>query len=146
MTIEARISVDVPPTVIDQIWREVDRWHEWDPDTRSAHLDGPFAVGTRGRIVPSKGMGVPMVVTECTAGRSFTVEGRIPLFRMHFEHVVVPTAQGCEVTHRVWFSGLLAFAFGPGVARQVRQGLPTTMRSLKDHAERRHRAAAGAGD
>lgn len=83
-------------------------------------------------------MGVPMAVTERTEGRSFTVEGYIPLFRMHFEHTVSPVAGGSVVAHRVWFTGALAFLFGPGVAKQVREGLPRTMQSLKAYAEQRH--------
>lgn len=79
-----------------------------------------------------------MVVTERTEGRSFTVEGYIPMFRMHFEHTVIPTEAGSEVIHRVWFSGRLAFLFGPNVAKQIRQGLPRTMQSLKNYAEHRH--------
>lgn len=140
MNIEERIHIGVPPTVIDHIWSEVDRWHLWDPDTKQARLNGPFAVGTRGRISPHKGMGVPMAVTERTEGRSFTVEGYIPLFRMHFEHTVSPVAGGSEVAHRVWFTGALAFLFGPGVAKQVREGLPRTMQSLKAYAEQRHKS------
>lgn len=136
--IEESIHIAVAPTVIDQIWSEVDRWHLWDPDTKQARLNGPFAAGTRGRIVPSKGMGIPMQVTERSAGRSFTVEGYIPLFRIHFEHTVTAVDGGSEVVHGVWFTGALAFLFGPGVAKQVRQGLPKTMRSLKAYAEKRN--------
>jgi hypothetical protein len=136
MSIEERIQIAVPPEVIDRIWSEVDRWHVWDPDTKRARLNGPFAVGARGRIVPSKGVGVPMLVTERSAGRSFTVEAYIPLFRMHFEHRVSPVAGGSQVTHRVWFTGALAWMFGPGVAKQLREGLPRTMQSLKTYAER----------
>ncbi len=142
MQIEERIQIAVPPDVIDSIWSEVDRWHVWDPDTKKASIEGPFALGSKGRIVPSKGLGVPMVITERTPGRSFTVEGHIPLFRMHFEHRVHAIAGGSEVAHRVWFSGPLAFLFGPGVARQVSHGLPRTMRSLKAYAEQRHQQAA----
>jgi hypothetical protein len=136
--IEESIRIAVAPTVIDQIWSEVDRWHLWDPDTKQARLHGPFAAGTQGRIVPNKGMGIPMVVTERSAGRSFTVEGYIPLFRIHFEHTVTAVEGESEVVHRVWFTGALAFLFGPGVAKQVRQGLPKTMRSLKAYAEKRN--------
>lgn len=82
-------------------------------------------------------MGIALLVTERTAGRSFTVEGYIPLFRIHFEHTVAAAEGGSEVMHRVWFTGTLAFLFGPGVARQVREGLPRTMRSLKAYAEKR---------
>lgn len=138
MHVEERIIIAVPPTIVDQIWSEVDRWHLWDPDTKEARLNGPFVVGTKGRIVPSKGMGVPMVVTERTEGRSFTVDGYIPMFRMHFEHTLAQVSSGSEVVHRVWFTGGLAFLFGPGVAKQVREGLPRTMRSLKKYAEERY--------
>ncbi|MGK5066336.1 SRPBCC family protein [Janthinobacterium sp. RT4P48] len=141
MQIEERIYIPVPPMLIDQIWSEVDQWHRWDPDTKQARLDGPFSVGSKGRIVPSKGLGIPMVVTERSAGRSFTVEGYIPLFRLHFEHTVSAVDGGSDVLHRVWFTGPLAFLFGPGVAKQVREGLPRTMQSLKDYAERRHATA-----
>ncbi|AQR68890.1 polyketide cyclase [Janthinobacterium sp. LM6] len=136
--IEESIHIAVTPTVIDQIWSEVDRWHLWDPDTKQAGLNGPFAVGTQGRIVPNKGMGIAMLVTERTAGRSFTVEGHIPLFRIHFEHTVAAVNGGSAVVHRVWFTGALAFLFGPGVARQVRDGLPRTMLALKAYAEKRN--------
>jgi len=138
MQIKESIHIAVPATVVDQIWSEVHRWHLWDPDTRQARLNGPFAVGSKGRIVPGKGMGLPMLVTERTAGRSFTVEAYIPLFRIHFEHSVCAVDGGAQVAHRVWFTGALAFLFGPGVARQVREGLPATMRSLKAYAEKRH--------
>lgn len=143
MHIEERVQIAVQPIIIDQIWSEVDQWHRWDPDTKKAQLNGPFAVGTKGRIVPSRGIGVSMMITERTEGRSFTAEGHIPLFRMHFLHSVNPSTTGCEVVHRVWFSGLLAFLFGPSVAKQVRQGLPRTMQSLKSYAEQRHASLEG---
>ncbi|MBP6561952.1 MAG: hypothetical protein KA214_00595, partial [Neisseriaceae bacterium] len=79
-----------------------------------------------------------MTITERTAGQSFTVEGHIPLFRMHFEHLVAATDGGSEVIHRVWFTGPLAFFFGPIVGKQVRTGLPKTMQSLKAYAEQQH--------
>jgi len=135
MEIEERIEIAVPAKVIDRIWSEVDHWHEWDPDTKEAFLNGPFTVGTTGRIVPTKGIGVSMIVTERTVGQSFTVEGGIPLFRMHFEHTLSPMENGVQVIHRVWFSGALCFLFGPGVAKQIRAGLPKTMQSLKAYAE-----------
>ena len=135
MEIEERIEIAVPPKVIDQIWSALDQWHEWDPDTKAAFLNGPFTVGTTGRIVPTKGMGVSMMVTERTIGQSFTVEGGIPLFRMHFEHTLSPIENGVLVIHRVRFSGALCFLFGPAVSKQVRDGLPKTMQSLKSFAE-----------
>lgn len=66
--IEDRIVISVPPMVVDRIWSEVGQWHLWDPDTKQAWLNGPLAVGAKGRIVPRKGIGVPIVATERFAG------------------------------------------------------------------------------
>lgn len=132
--IEERIAIPVAPSVIFQIWSEVHRWKDWDPDTKEAHLDGAFAMGSTGRLVPTKGSGVTIQITECTPDQSFTCEGGIPGFKMRFVHEARPTAQGCEVTHRVTFSGILSFIFAPLVGAQVRKGLPVTMASLKRYA------------
>jgi hypothetical protein len=56
---------------------------------------------------------------------------------MTFVHEVRPVGSGCEVTHRVSFSGFLSFIFGPLVGAQVRKGLPVTMASLKRYAQSR---------
>jgi hypothetical protein len=114
--IEARIHIPVAPSVVFKIWSEVDRWKDWDPDTKEARLDGAFAVGTRGFLVPTKGRGVPIRITECIPDKLFICEG------------------GCEVIHRVRFSGFLRFIFGPLIGAQIRKGLPITMASLKRYA------------
>jgi hypothetical protein len=66
----------------------------------------------------------------------FTVESRIPLFRMVFEHELMPQGGAVQVTHRVTFSGPLTFLLGRMLVRQLNQGLPVTLASLKRLAER----------
>jgi hypothetical protein len=137
MSIQESIDIAAPAAVVFDIWSDVANWNRWDPDTRESFLSGPFEVGSRGRIVPARGRGVPFVVTECTWNTSFTVEAFIPGFRMRFEHVLEPAPASVRATHRVTFFGPLRFLFGPLVDRQVRHGLPATMRSLKAYAESR---------
>lgn len=141
--IEESIVINALPKVIFQIWADVANWKRWDPDTKEASLDGPLAVGAKGNIVPAKGRGVPMQVTECALDKSFTVKARVPLFCMTFEHELAPHAEGTLVTHRVSFSGALSFLLGRLVGAQARRGLPTTMESLKRYAEERSAAAGG---
>lgn len=81
-----------------------------------------------------------MRVTEVTRDRSFTVESKIPLFRMVFEHELNPTAGGTEVVHRVTLSGPLLLILGRMLARQIDAGLPVTLRNLKQLAEARSAA------
>ncbi len=134
--IEHRIIVDAAPETIFSIYEDVANWHTWDPDTKQAALNGPFRIGTRGQLVPTKGRAVPMRITELTHGRSFTIESKIPLFRMVFEHLMLPAAYGTEVVHRVTLSGLLTVVLGSMLSKQLNHGLPVTLRNLKQLAER----------
>lgn len=138
MSIEENIVINTSAATVFAIYREVGRWHEWDPDTRHARLDGPLAVGSRGHIVPTRGHGVRMWVTAVEPDRAFTVDAGFPLFTMRFEHELTPlSAVSVRVAHRVSFSGLLCWPLGWLVGRQVRRGLPHTLRSLKAWAEAR---------
>lgn len=135
--IEHRTTIATPPDVIYSIYADVANWHRWDPDTRSASLDGPFAVGSRGSLTPARGNTVPMVVTLADPLRGFTVESCIPLLlRMVFEHELIARGDAVtEVVHRVTLSGPLAWLIGPGLKRQLDAGLPLTLSRLKRLAE-----------
>ena len=141
MQVEHRITIAAPPETVFRIYEDVQNWHTWDPDTKQAFLEGPFRVGSRGRITPPKGMTVPMLLTEVEPGKCFTVESKIPLFRMLFEHELTPTATGTEVVHRVTFSGLLSFVLGRMLSTQLNTGLPITLGRLKALAEARSAGA-----
>jgi hypothetical protein len=117
------------------IYEDVSNWHVWDPDTKRAFLDGPLQVGAKGKLTPTKGNTVPMRVTEATRDRSFTVESKIPLFRMVFEHELTPTTGGTEVVHRVTLSGPLLLILGRMLGKQIDSGLPVTLKKLKQLAE-----------
>jgi hypothetical protein len=140
MQVEHRITVAASPETVFRIYEDVRNWHTWDPDTKQAILEGPFQVGSRGRLTPTKGNAVPMVLSQVVPGRCFTVESKIPLFRMVFEHELVPVQGATEVVHRVTFSGLLSFVLGPMLSKQLNSGLPGTLSRLKALAEARSAA------
>lgn len=135
MHVEHSILVDAPAERIFRIYENVSAWHTWDPDTKRASLEGPFAVGSRGSLTPARGNTVPMLLTKVERNACFTVESRIPLFRMVFEHELVPQGSATRVVHRATFSGLLAFVVGRMLVKQLNQGLPATLASLKRLAE-----------
>lgn len=137
MVIEESIYINASAEILFSIYKEVSHWNRWDPDTKEAFLNGPFVVGSIGRLVPTKGRGVPMKLTSVVSNRSFTVESNIPLFNMKFEHELIAKGEGVRAIHRVSFSGPLSFILRRLIGSQVRKGLPTTMRSLKAYAEAR---------
>ncbi|NUP84961.1 MAG: SRPBCC family protein [Burkholderiaceae bacterium] len=140
MQVEHRIVVAASPEEIFDIYTDVQNWPIWDPDTKRANIDGPFQVGSRGRLTPSKGNTVSIVLTQVVPAKCFTVESRVPLFHLLFEHELAPVPGATEVVHRVTLSGLLSIVLGPILARQLRSGLPVTLRNLKALAEARRAA------
>ena len=137
MQIEHKTAVRAAPNVLFRIYEDVANWHTWDPDTKRAFLDGPLQLGAKGKLTPTKGNTVPIRVTEVTRDRSFTVESKIPLLRMVFEHELKPMAGETEVVHRVTLSGPLLLILGRMLTRQIDSGLPVTLRNLKQLAEAR---------
>lgn len=135
MQVEHSVLVQAPAERIFRIYEDVAAWPTWDPDTKAASIDGPFAVGTRGSLTPTKGRTVPMLLTKVERGACFTVESRIPLLRMVFEHELVPRGESVKVTHRVTFSGILSVLLGRMLVKQLNQGLPVTLANLKRAAE-----------
>jgi hypothetical protein len=78
-----------------------------------------------------------MLLTECVPDQCFTVESRISLFRMRFEHELRPVGAATEVTHRVTLSGLLTVVLGPLLRKRLNAGLPHTLVRLKALAQER---------
>jgi hypothetical protein len=137
MPVEHRIKVRASANSIFRIYTDAQNWHTWDPDTKQATLEGPFEVGSKGKLTPTKGNTVPMILTQVEPGRCFTVESKIPLFRMLFEHELIPESGATEVIHRIALSGLLSVVLGPMLVRQMNSGHPVTLSKLKALAESR---------
>lgn len=135
--VEHRATIATPADTIYRVYADVVNWHRWDPDTRAASLDGPFAVGSCGRLTPTRGNTVPMVMTFADPAQGFTAESRIPLLlRMVFEHELIAKGpSSTEVVHRVTLSGPVDWLIGAGLKRQLDAGLPVTLARLKRLAE-----------
>jgi uncharacterized protein YndB with AHSA1/START domain len=135
MQVEHSILVNAAPERVFALYADVPNWNRWDPDTKASSISGPFKTGTSGSLTPTKGNTVPMLITSVVPNRSFTVESKIPLFRMVFEHELKPTGKVTQVVHRVTFYGALAFLLGRVIGSQLNKGLPVTLAKLKATAE-----------
>ncbi|SFN08201.1 SRPBCC family protein [Variovorax sp. OV329] len=136
MQFEESIEVQASPKTVFALYADVAAWASWDPDVRSSAIAGRFASGATGRLKPAKGPESKITFTEVVADKSFTVESRLPLCVMRFEHELSATSRGTTVMHRVSFLGLLAPLFGRVIGGQIRKGLPRTLAGLKRAAER----------
>ena len=111
-------------------------WPAWDHETESVSIEGPLAVGVRGRIKPRGGPATSFVVTEVDPGRRFADVARLPLARLEFDHRIEPDGTGARFTHSVTITGPLSPLFARVVGRGVAAGLPGAMRELARLAER----------
>jgi len=135
MQVEHSVLVNTAPERLFALYADVPHWNRWDPDTKASSIQGPFQTGTSGSLTPTKGNTVSMVLTSVVQDRSFTVEVKIPLFRMVFEHELLPAQEVTKVIHRVTFSGALSFLLGRVIGSQLNKGLPVTLAKLKAAAE-----------
>jgi len=133
--ITASIQIDVPPARVFAAWAAIDRWHQWDPDTRAATLSGPLHPGARGTLTPTRGRTVTMIVAAVETDRRLYVRCPVLGSTLHFDHRVEPRNEGSIVVHEVWFTGWLAPLLRATLGRAVQRNLPATMRSLRCHLE-----------
>jgi hypothetical protein len=136
MQIEASIQINGPAATIFALYENVAQWPVWDTDVKSASIQGAFASGARGVIVPNGGPKSDILFSEVIRNKSFTAECKLPLCMMRFEHELEASAGGTRATHRVVFEGLLAPLFGRLIGSGMRKSLPKVMESLKAAAEK----------
>jgi Polyketide cyclase / dehydrase and lipid transport len=135
MQIESSILIKTPASTIYALYADVNHWNTWDPDLKSSSIDGAFANGASGEVVPKGGPKSQIVFSDIVPNKSFSVECKLPLCKMRFEHELQAQGNGTKATHRVVFDGLLAPLFGRLIGSGMRKTLPHAMESLKNAAE-----------
>lgn len=138
MQIESSILIQAPAASVYALYADVANWTDWDPDVKSASINGAFTSGSTGVIVPNGGPKSNVVFDQVVPNRGFHVLCKLPLCRMRFEHELVPSGHhATQATHRVVFEGLLAPLFGRLIGSGMRKTQPHAMQSLKKVAEER---------
>ncbi len=136
MQFEVSAQINTSAATIFALYENVAQWPAWDTEVKSTSIQGAFASGTRGVIVPHGGPKSDIVFSEVIRNKSFTVDCKLPLCLMRFEHELQAHEGGTRATHRVAFDGLLAPIFGRLIGSGMRKSLPNVMTSLKAAAEK----------
>lgn len=126
----------------EDIWAnylDVVGWKNWDSELAFSQLDGPFVVGSIGKLKPRKGPVTRFTITEVSANQSFESVAvmphrLLPLVRLAFKHQLTSLPDGnTQILHRAQVSGLL----GPLAARlmgtELSAGLKTATSKLAKH-------------
>lgn len=124
-----------PAARIWAIWTDVSRWHEWDAALKSAELNGPFAAGTPGRLLPQSGPPAPFALTAVEPGRSYTFRTKLPLGALYVKRTLGEADGQTLFTHEVWFAGFSKPVFGLLLGKKYRTLLPPVLAAIKTQAE-----------
>ncbi len=130
------VRTTAPPACIWAIWTNVDHWPEWDKGLKQATLAGPWAVGTRGELVPDKGPRSAFELTAVEPGRSYTFRTKLPLGALYVRRTLSQADGQTQFTHEVWFTGASKGLFGRVLGRRYRALLPEVLAAIRRQAER----------
>jgi hypothetical protein len=117
----------------ERIWEQlqaVSAWPRWDTGLDGAELAGAFSAGARGTVRPSRSGPRPFQLSTVTAPTELVALTRLPLAEVRHIHHQEGTPLGTRMTHRIEIRGPLAWFYGLGVGRRLRDGLAPSMRRL----------------
>ena len=135
MEFEACVAIEAPIEKVFALYADVGAWKTWDPDVKSSSIEGSFVSGALGTLQPTKGPKAKIFFKEVVPNSSFTVESKLPLCVIRFEHELSKVNGQTQAIHRVIFEGVLSPVFGRLIGRQIEKALPHTLEGLKRAVE-----------
>jgi hypothetical protein len=129
------LKTSAPPEQIWAIWTDVKNWSDWDTELVDSRLEGMFALGAIGKLMPKKGQVATFRIAQMNPGQSYTFTVALPLCRLNVHRHLQLQADGTYFTHEVSFQGLLAWLFGLLLGKQFKAALPGVMENIKRIAE-----------
>ena len=134
-TYEHTLETEATPEAIWSRWADVSTWSRWDDDIVWAQLDGPFEVGSKGKLKPKGVPAAGFTLTSVDHGVSYTVEQRLPLATLRFHHELAPSdGSPTRFTHRATIEGPLSSVYGAVFGRRMKANFGSIMRHLAEDA------------
>lgn len=99
MQFEKRILINAPVDRLFSLYADVSDSSSWDPDVKFSSIDGQFSSGATGTLQPSSGPKTKITFTEVLHNRLFTVESKLPLCTMRFEHELSPVGNQIQALY-----------------------------------------------
>lgn len=134
--IEASVQTKAKPEKIWHLWADVAGWPKWDRELEWSELEGPFAVGTSGKLKPKDWKISAFRLSDVQYLKSFMTDSPMPFTRFRFHHTITTEKNGqVKITHWVEVCGLLAPILRWKLGKKLRDGLSTSVQILAKLAE-----------
>lgn len=133
---EASLETSAQPDRVWQVWSDVNRWPDWNPDMKASRIDGPLKLGATGNIDTRSGGKHDVVVTHFEQGRSFELESTaLPGTKMGIRATITPSGAGSRITQGFEPRGLLAPIVGPMMGGAILKTFNSVLNGLKQKVE-----------
>jgi polyketide cyclase/dehydrase/lipid transport protein len=133
---EASLETAASPDRVWQVWSDINRWPEWNPDMKASRLDGPLKLGATGNIDTRSGGKHDVVVTQFEQGRSFELESTaLPGTKMAIRATIASNGSGSRITQGFEPRGLLAPIVGPMMGGAILKTFNSVLNGLKQRVE-----------
>ena len=130
----ASVTSTAPAAQFFALWADMATWPEWNTDTEWVKLDGPFVQGATGTLKPKGGPKVKFAVETLTA-TDFVDVSTLWGAKLTFDHHIVETAAGTEVSVTVRITGPLAKVWTMMMGGGLRKTAQSDLDSLVKAAE-----------
>lgn len=143
ITAAGEIEIAAYPKVVWDVIAGINRWPRWNPDVKSAHLEGKLSPGSRflWRAGPRQGMPMTIASTIQKVERPRTLAWTGKTLGIKAVHVWRLDQRGdiTIVRTKESWEGLLPQIFHSPMQKMLKNSICAGLRSLKAEAERRLR-------
>jgi hypothetical protein len=120
-----------------QVWTDVPNWKQWDKGLKEAKLEGDFALGTKGTLIPDKGPKSAFIISALVVNQAYTFKTKIPFGWLIIKRSLEVKQDKTYFTHDVEFTGFLKKMFGNSMGKKYRAMLPSVLSEIKQIAEKK---------
>ncbi len=136
--ITASAKAQARPSDVWEIWTDVAAWPKWDHELEWSSLNGPFKVGTEGKLKPKGWPESKFCLISVEEGKAHSDKTQMPFTSIVFNHTMAPCENSqVKIMHTVEVSGLLAPLLWLTMRFALKKGLPKAVEKLAKMAEAR---------
>lgn len=130
------LDIAASPEVVWDVISNIEAWPSWNPDVKTATLEGPLAVGSVFRW-RAGGVSLTSTLGAVDSPREFSWSGRAMGIRAIHTFRFEPSDGGTLARSEESWAGLVPTLLRGYSRRTLDRGIRSVLRLLKDEAERR---------
>lgn len=134
-TVSESIASSASPQAVWNLWKDVQKWPQWDTHLEWSRLEGDFAVNTSGSLKPKGRSPVQFTLVEVVPGKNFTTRSHFAMTTMTFGHTIALGNAGISITHTAKISGLLAPILYFAMRKDIITGFKDALQRLSKMAQ-----------